>query len=254
MRVRAVLSAALLTLSAGLAVATATPASAVANGSDVPAGQFKFAAKLTMTNIPKPDGTTYNSACSGSLIADSWIITAGHCFHDVNRVRVSGPVPYPTAVLLGTTDQSTGGTKRNVVTVYQSPSNDIALAQLDKPVTAIKALTINKTAPVVGQQLILAGWGALSSVNPTPSTKLQQGTMKIGSVAATTVGVQGVAPQATTSACTYDSGAPYFVPSASGPGGKLVSVESTGPDCPHNQLETTGRVDVVAAWITSHTG
>ena len=55
MRVRAVLSAAFLTLTAGLA--TAAPASAVANGSDVPAGQFGFAAKLTMTNTPKPDGT-----------------------------------------------------------------------------------------------------------------------------------------------------------------------------------------------------
>jgi secreted trypsin-like serine protease len=117
MRVRAVLSAALLTLAAGLA--TAPPASAVANGADVPAGQFGFAAKLTMTDIPKPNGTKYNSACSGALIAAQWIITAGHCFHDANRNRVSGPVPYPTSVLLGTVDQNTPGVTRNVVTVYQ---------------------------------------------------------------------------------------------------------------------------------------
>src|SRR5438093_239814 len=58
MRVRALLCAGFLTLAAGLA--TAAPASAVANGSDVPAGKFGFAAKLTMTNIPKPDGTKYN--------------------------------------------------------------------------------------------------------------------------------------------------------------------------------------------------
>ena len=94
MRLRAVLSAALLTLTAGLAIAP--PASAVANGSDVPAGQFGFAAKLTMTDIPKPNGTKYNSACSGSLISPTWIITAGHCFHDVNRTRVSGSTPYAT--------------------------------------------------------------------------------------------------------------------------------------------------------------
>jgi len=47
--------------------------------------------KLTMTHIPRPDGTFYDSACSAALISPSWIITAGHCFHDVNRNPVSGP-------------------------------------------------------------------------------------------------------------------------------------------------------------------
>ncbi|WP_370969840.1 trypsin-like serine protease [Amycolatopsis sp. cg9] len=79
-----------------------------------------------MTDIPKPDGSKYDSACSGSLIAKKWIITAGHCFHDAARNPVSGPVPYPTSVLLGTTTVDQPGVTRNVVTVYQSPSNDIA--------------------------------------------------------------------------------------------------------------------------------
>ncbi|MEC3974531.1 S1 family peptidase [Amycolatopsis sp. H20-H5] len=251
MRVRAVLSAALFTMAAGVAVAA--PASAVANGSDVPQGQFKFAAKLTMTNIPKPDGSKYNSACSGALIAPQWIITAGHCFHDVNRVRVSGPVPYPTAIALGLTDQTTQtGETRQVTQVFQAGPNDVALAQLDKPVTDSTPLTVNRVTPSVGQQLTLAGWGSLTAVNPTPSTKLQKGTVAVGQVSAATLGVHGVAPTTTTSACTYDSGAPYFV--ASGSGGQLVSVESTGPDCPHAQLETTSRVDVIADWIATHTG
>jgi secreted trypsin-like serine protease len=245
MRVRTLLSTAFLTLAAGLAFAA--PAAAVANGTDVPPGTFKFAAKLTMTNIPKPDGSTYNSACSGSLIAKKWIITAGHCFHDVNRNPVSGPVPYATSVLLGTTNQNTPGITRNVVTVYQSPTNDIALATLDADVPGITPLKINRLTPANGQLLILAGWGALNSTNPTPSTKLQQGTVQVGQVAATTLGVHGFAPMSTTSACTYDSGAGYFVPV--GNGGVLVSVESDGPDCPHDQLETTSRVDVIADWI-----
>ena len=46
--------------------------------------------------------------------------------------------------------------------------------------------------------------------------------------------------------------APYFVPV--GKGGRLVSIESDGPDCPHDQAETTARVDVVADWIASHIG
>ena len=250
MRTRAFLSATLFALAA--AVVTAAPASAVANGSDVPQGTFEFAAKLTMTDIPKPDGTKYNSACSGSLIAKKWIITAGHCFHDAARNPVSGPVPYPTAVLLGTTTVDQPGITRNVVTVYQSPSNDIAIAELDKPVSGVEPLTLNRRTPVVGQKVTLAGWGSLTSVDPTPGAKLQQGVMKVATVDPQYVGVKGFAPTSTTSACVYDSGAPYFV--AAGSGGQLVSVESTGPDCPHNQLETTSRVDVIADWIASHTG
>jgi secreted trypsin-like serine protease len=251
MRIRALLSASLFALAA--VVVTAAPASAVANGSDVPQGTFKFAAKLTMTDIPKPDGTKYNSACSGSLIAKKWIITAGHCFHDAARNPVSGPVPYPTAVLLGTTTVDKPGITRNVVTVYQSPSNDIAIAELDKPVFGVEPLSLNRKTPAVGQKITLAGWGSLTSVDPTPGTKLQQGVVKVATVDPLYTGVTGFAPTSTTSACTYDSGAPYFVPSGKN-GGRLVSIESDGPDCPHDQAETTARVDVVADWIASHLG
>ena len=49
MRVRAAVTAAAL-----LPILTTAPALAVANGSDVPAGQFRFTAKLAMANIPRP--------------------------------------------------------------------------------------------------------------------------------------------------------------------------------------------------------
>jgi len=249
MRLRLALSAAVL--AAGAVLVTAAPAGAVANGADVPEGQFEFAAKLTMPSIPDADGTTYASACSASLIAPQWVITAGHCFHDVDRNPVSGPVPYETHVLLGTNADTDGaGIAREVTEVQQAGSNDVAIAKLDQPVTGITPLTVDTSAPTVGQQVTLAGWGSLTATNPAPSTKLQQGTMRVAEIAATTVGVRGVKPQDTTSACTYDSGAPYFV--ADGDGGRLVSVESTGPDCPHASAETTSRVDVIADWITSH--
>ena len=253
MRVRAVLSAAVMALActAG-ALATALPASAVADGSDVPQGQFQFAAKLTMTNIPKPDGSHYDSACSGALIAPQWIITAGHCFHDVNRKPISGPVPYATSVLLGTTVQGDGlGITRKVTDVLQAGTNDISLAKLDSPVTEIAPLTVKRDAPTTGLQVTLAGWGSLSSTDAKPSTKMQQGTLQVSQVDATTIGVTGVAPKNTTSACLYDSGAPYFVPNETS--GELVSVESTGPDCPHSTPETTARADVIADWICEHT-
>ncbi|WP_033291488.1 S1 family peptidase [Amycolatopsis jejuensis] len=243
MRVRAAISAAIL-----LPILTAGPALAVADGSDVPPGQFGFTAKLTMTGVPLPSGSTYSSYCSGTLIAPQWIVTSGHCFHDVNRNRVSGPVPYPTAVSLGLVDETKEkGIQRKVTQVLQAGPNDVALAQLDSPVTEVAPLAVNRLVPGVGQRVTLAGWGSRTAQNPVPSKQLQQGTMQISTVASTTVGIRGVAPAATTSACAYDSGAPYFAD------GKLISIENNGPDCPHTGAETTSRVDLIADWITTHT-
>lgn len=230
-------------------VLAAVPANAVADGQPAAPGTYPFAVKLTATDIPRPDGTHYNSACSGALVAPSWIITAGHCFHDVNRVPVSGPPDYPTTATLNTVNLADpGGETRDVVDVRQSPVNDIALAKLSAPVTDVTALVVRPTAPVLGEQLELAGWGATSDVDPVPGTVLNVGQVAVGEVDADTIGVHGVSPSPYTSACLYDSGAPYFQPIGT-TAGLLVSVESTGPDCPHDQLETTARADVVVQWI-----
>jgi secreted trypsin-like serine protease len=226
-----------------------TPAHAIADGTPATAGQYPFAAKFTMTHIPRPDGTFYNSACSGALVAPSFVLTAGHCFHDVNRVPVSGPPLYATTVTLGTVDLSANpGETRNVVDVWQSPVNDIALVKLDTPVEDIAPLAVSPMPPRVGEQLEMAGWGATSDVNATPGTVLNTGEVAVGEVDPDTIGVHGVSPSPFTSSCLYDSGMPYFVPIGTKTG-VLVSVESNGPSCPHDQLETTARADVVFNWI-----
>lgn len=225
------------------------PANAVADGTPATPGQYPFAVKFVMTNIPRPDGTYYNSGCSGSLISPLWVITAGHCFHDVNRVRIGGPPIYQTTATLGTVNLADSpGETRTVVDVRQSSVNDIALAKLSAPVTDILPLAVKPTAPKPDEQLVIAGWGATTDVNPTPSTVLNTGTVAVGEVDAATIGVHGVAPSADTSACLYDSGAPYFQPIGD-KAGLLVSVESSGPNCPHDQLETTSRADVLFQWI-----
>jgi secreted trypsin-like serine protease len=233
------------------AVALAHPALAVADGVPAQPGQYPFNVKLVFTDIPRPDGSLYNSGCSGALIAPQWIITAGHCFHDVNRNPVSGPVPYTsTAVVGGVDDADPANQSVAIVEDYQSPSNDIAIAKLANPVSGITPIALSQKKPKAGQILRIAGWGALDSVNPAPSTHLQTGQVKVGHTSGAYVGVTGYAPESTTSACLYDSGAPYFLEPAGGQP-VLVSVESDGPDCPHDQVETTARVDVVTDWIAS---
>lgn len=242
----------LAALAAGAAGAVLTcvgPAHAIADGTPATPGQYPFAAKFTMTHIPRPDGSFYNSACSGALVAPSFVLTAGHCFHDVNRVPVSGPPLYATTVTLGTVDLSADpGETRNVINVWQSPVNDIALVKLDAPITDIAPLAVSPLPPQAGEPLTMAGWGATSDVNATPGTVLNTGEVAVGQVDQDTIGVHGVSPSPYTSSCLYDSGMPYFIPAGTKTG-VLVSVESNGPSCPHDQLETTGRTDVIFTWI-----
>jgi secreted trypsin-like serine protease len=244
----------LVTAIAAIGLGLASPAQAIANGTPVPEGHYRFSVKLTMTNIPRPDGSHYNSACSAALISARWIITAGHCFHDVYRNPVSGVVPYATTATVGRADVSgTTGHVVDVVWVQQSPTNDIALAELATPVTDVAPLALATKAPKVDQVLRITGWGASDDVNPVPGTHLQTGQVKVSSFTATTVGVRGYRPLPTTSACVYDSGAPYFL-EREHQAPVLVSVESFGPDCPHDQEETTSRVDTITTWIHRITG
>lgn len=233
-------------------VVSAGPAFALADGIAATDGQFPFAVKLVMTGVPNGTGGTYDSGCSGAVISPTRIITAGHCFHDAARNRVSGPPQYQTTATVGTANVSTNPGVTLVVTyVWQSSTADVAVAELSAATTAAP-LHLATSRPARGEIVTMAGWGATSDVNPAPSPQLYWGRMKVSGVTSSTVSVVGYYPAADTSACLYDSGAPYFT-ARTGSAPLLVSTESSGPNCPHTSAETTARVDDIVPWIKSVT-
>jgi hypothetical protein len=160
-------------------------------------------------------------------------------------------VPYPTTVTAMRGRDAV--TIANVVEVRQAPSGDIALARLDSAVTDIAPIELSRWHARQGDVLRVVGWGKTDPTQTSPATVPRTGQVKVTSVTRTVVRAVGLTPSSTTSACVYDSGAPYFLES---PHHRmyLVSVESDGPTCPHSQEETTARVDHVVPWIADVTG
>ncbi|WP_246127575.1 trypsin-like serine protease [Amycolatopsis rhizosphaerae] len=214
-----------------------------------------FNAKLTSHDIPVEGGGVRTGGCSGALIDDNWIITAGHCFHDLRDNRIGGKPKYHMTVVVGKNkDSDSGGATRQVVDVRQSPLNDLAVAKLDTPITDIVPLTLDDQKAAIGKQLEFAGWGSLSATVIQQTDHLKRGRFAISAIHSSTYEAQPLATRTVeNSPCPDDSGSPYFV-SGDQVHGVLVAIEDAGPDCPQPGNETLARIDVVADWIHQQLG
>ncbi|MET0233782.1 MAG: trypsin-like serine protease [Kibdelosporangium sp.] len=214
-----------------------------------------FNAKLTSQDIPIKGGGVRSGACSGSLVAPEWVVTAGHCFHNLNDVRISGKPPYTMTVTIGKLkDSDPGGHTAQVVDVRQSRVNDLAVLKLSAPVDGIVPLTLAAKKPPIGQKLQFAGWGSLSPTVLAPSDHIKRGEFTVAKIASTTLETLPVQTRTVeNSPCPQDSGAPFFT-SADDRTGTLVAIVNTGPSCPQPGREIVARVDIVADWIHQQTG
>jgi secreted trypsin-like serine protease len=235
----------------GMLIDSPAPEPQATTVSEPPPNQIlPFNAKLTSQDIPEKGGGVRSGACSGSLVAPQWVVTAGHCFRNLNDVRISGKPPYTMTVTVGKLkDSDPGGHTAEVVDVRQSPRNDLAVVKLSTPAEDVVPLTLADKKPTVGQKLQFAGWGSLSATVIAPSDHLKRGEFTVAKIAQTTLEALPVGARTVENTpCPQDSGGPFFV-SDDDRTGQLVAIVNTGPSCPQPGREIIARVDVVADWI-----
>lgn len=236
--------------SASPTVHTSTPAITTTTTPPPPPPILPFNAKLVSQDIPVPGGGVRSGACSGALIAPDWIVSAGHCFHDLKDKRIDGKPPYTLTVTVGKLkDSDPGGHTAQVVDVRQSPVNDLAVARLSAPVPGVVPVALAEAPPAMGEQLQFAGWGSHSATELGPSDHLKRGNFTVSGIGQYTLEAQPVGVRTVDNGpCPYDSGGPFFT-SPDDSTGTLVAIVNTGPPCPQPGAETIARVDAVANWI-----
>jgi hypothetical protein len=182
------------------------------------------------------------------------LITAGHCFHDLDGTRVNRTVADRTTVTVGRADlRGSAGHVAQVVAVRQAPGADVALVRIDRAITDIDPIAVATTAPAAGEQVRLTGFGSTGDDESRTPDRMQTGRFTVTSVGAASIATTGLAPRRDTSACPRDSGGPYVRTRAGRPA-VLVAVVGGGPRCPHTGEDTSARVDTLAGWITDTIG
>src|SRR3954469_18452263 len=116
------------------AVLLAAPAQAAVGGKPVPPGQLKPVANVSIGGA---------AGCTGTLIAPTWVMTAGHCGSATGALGVPSQVSFPasayTVVLNSVYADGRGGESHAVKRVVLAEDygvgggsgNDISLLELD---------------------------------------------------------------------------------------------------------------------------
>jgi hypothetical protein len=224
-------------------LAGTTAAQAVIGGDEGDAEAYRFAARIQV-------GVEPGQACSGSLVAPQWVLTAKAC------VGASAPVgvpAQPVTVTVGRTDlRAATGRVLPATWLAPHPDRDVVLIRLAARVTDVPPVPVATTPAQAGDELRLLGFGRTATT--WVPDRLHGATVSVGTVAAATLAVTAVDPDAAT-ACKGDAGGPAVrtfgdrvellgVHHSSGQQGCL-GADGTTPDV------TETRVDGLGGWIAA---
>ncbi|KNC23985.1 Serine proteases 1/2 [Lucilia cuprina] len=232
----------------------------ITNGKNAAEGQFPYQVGLSFSSS---NGGWW---CGGSLIDNSWVLTAAHCTNGA-----TGATVYLGATVRTSPKVTYTVSKSNFIQhkSYNSLvlSNDISLIRI--PSVSFTNY-INKVAlPAVsssystyaGQNAIASGWGLVSDTATAVASKLQYATLQIieNSVCAQTYGsllirsktICTATPKGT-STCNGDSGGPLVLASSKTLVGVTSFVSTAGCEsgAPAGFVRVTSYLD----WIQENTG
>jgi hypothetical protein len=171
----------------GAASAVARPAALIIGGNPA-TGSFPFMAAIVHSSAPS---TFLGQYCGGTLVAASWILTAGHCVEDEQRHLYP---PTAIRVMVGRSDLDSVPIESLAVVrrVVRNPrflelpdgtvENDVALLELpqpasETPVALVGAGDEQRWAP--GTLATIIGWGNVTTSGDNAPSALQQARVPI---------------------------------------------------------------------------
>jgi secreted trypsin-like serine protease len=240
----------------------------IVGGSPAPAGAWPSIAYLR-GSYHDGKGQKEDFACTGSVIAPRWIVTAAHCtFGDQSQP------PERMVATLGVTDYTDPARERIAVDRFvPDPSydtggllGDVGLVHLAQP-TSRPPMPLATTAAVAANRYAsppdvpnAAGWGAVDEDGTTLTPQLQQAYLQVRTPSECGSLISGFDPGTQTCAgttgaavaCLGDSGGPLVEIDAATGQPALWGVTSYGPQSGEGLSTCSVEMPAVYTWIPAY--